>query len=324
MISTRRTFLRHLAVSNLALVAAGAAGFAPSRVFAQQTTVKVGALRTIPAIAQFMYERFAPAGMKIEVVPFASPAECKNAVVGRSIDFAGFGVAAAISGAAAGEPLTVIGGLCDGGMAVVARKDLPIAKLADLKGRKVAIWPGSTQEIFIMERLRAEGLSKADITPVRIFFSEMHVALANGDVDAYVGAEPAPGISVSSGIGKIIEYPYSTPMGSLNVILATHPALIKEKTDLVRAMLDVHRQASEFCMKNREETIVAAVKLFGMKREAVEISLPNIELNWQLSPELIRRASIYAKHMLDMQQIRAIPDFATLMDPSFSNALAKV
>ena len=54
-----------------------------------------------------------------------------------------------------------------------------------------------------------EGMSIRDITPVRVSFSEMHAALARGDVDAYVGAEPGPGLSVSSsGIGKIVEYPY--------------------------------------------------------------------------------------------------------------------
>ena len=55
-----------------------------------------------------------------------------------------------------------------------------------------------------------EGLSVRDIVPVRISFSEMHIALARGDIDAYVGAEPAPGVSLSSGVGQLVEYPYGT------------------------------------------------------------------------------------------------------------------
>ena len=42
-------------------------------------------------------------------------------------------------------------------------------------------------------------------------------ALARGDIDAYVGAEPAGGISLANGTGKLVEYPYSTPIGSLNM-----------------------------------------------------------------------------------------------------------
>ena len=65
-----------------------------------------------------------------------------------------------------------------------------IDKLVDLKGKKVGIWPGSTQEVFILERLRMEGMTIRDMNPVRVSFSEMAIALARGDVDAYVGAEP--------------------------------------------------------------------------------------------------------------------------------------
>ena len=36
-----------------------------------------------------------------------------------------------------------------------------IATLKDLKGKKVAIWPGSTQEVFILERLRMEGMTRS-------------------------------------------------------------------------------------------------------------------------------------------------------------------
>ncbi len=119
-------------------------------------------------------------------------------------------------------------------MAIVAGKNSGIDTLADLKGKRVAIWPGTTQEVFVLERLRMEGMSIKDITPVRVSFSEMHAALARGDVDAYVGAEPGPGLSLSSGVGKIVEYPYSTPMGSLNMILATNRDTVDNKPDLAR------------------------------------------------------------------------------------------
>ena len=65
--------------------------------------------------------------------------------------------------------------------------------IKDLKGKKVGIWPGSTQEVFILERLRMEGMTIKDVTPVRVPFGEMPAMLARGDVDAYVGAEPGPG-----------------------------------------------------------------------------------------------------------------------------------
>ncbi|TDH64179.1 transporter substrate-binding domain-containing protein [Dankookia rubra] len=316
MTLTRRSMLA-------ATLASGAAGLAAPAVRAQGVTVKVGALRLIHSIAPYMYERFQPAGMKIEIVVFESPTESKNAVVTKSVDFGAFGIAAGILGAAAREPVVVVGSCCDRGMAVVARKDGGIDKLADLRGKKVGIWPGSTQEVFILERLRMEGMTIRDIQPIRVSFSEMPIALARGDVDAYVGAEPGPGVSVASGIGKIVEYPYSTPMGSLNMIFATHAETVAQKPDLVRQMLRVHRKASEFGMANRELTIETAVARLGMKREALEVSLPNVELNWQMTPGMVQRSKTYADHMLSLKQIRAMPDFGTFFATQFSDELAK-
>jgi hypothetical protein len=92
-------------------------------------------------------------------------------------------------------------------------KDSPIASIKDLKGKRVAIWPGSTQEVFILERLRMEGMSIKDISPVRVSFSEMHLALARGDVDAYVGAEPGPGVSLSTGSARSSSTRTAPPWG---------------------------------------------------------------------------------------------------------------
>jgi NitT/TauT family transport system substrate-binding protein len=289
---------------------------------AETVTVRMGALKLIHSITPWFYERFVPEGLHVEVIPFESPAEGKNAVVTRSVDFGTFGIAAAILGAAAHEPITVYGSSCNKGMAVVARKDSDIATLKDLKGRRVAIWPGSTQEVFILERFRMEGMSIHDIQPVRVSFSEMHTALARGDVDAYVGAEPAPAISVTSGVGKIVEYPYSTPMGSLNQILATHRDTVAEKPDLVRAMLKLQRDASGFVMAHPDEMIAMTVAKLGQKREAVAVSIPNVELNWRMTPEMVSSAKIYGEQMLALKQIRALPDFAALLDTKFSDELA--
>ncbi|NOG73315.1 ABC transporter substrate-binding protein [Roseicella sp. DB1501] len=305
------------------LIAAGAASLAAPALRAQGVTVRMGALRLIHSIAPYMYKRFQPDGLRIEVVVFESPTEGKNAVVTRSVDFGAFGVAAAILGAAAREPVVVVGSCCDRGMAVVARADLGIDRLQALKGRKVGIWPGSTQEVFILERLRMEGMSIRDVQPVRVSFSEMPIALARSDIEAYVGAEPGPGISVAAGIGKIVEYPYSTPMGSLNMVFATHAEMAAQKPDLVRQMLKLHRQASEFGMANREATIETAIARLGMKREALEISLPNVELNWQMTPEMVQRSKTYAEQMLSLKQIRAMPDFSHFFDTRFSDELAK-
>src|ERR1041385_932073 len=100
------------------LLGASAAALAgPAVLRAEEaTTIKMGSLKLIHSIAPHFYERFTPAGYKIEVIPFESPTEGKNAVVTKSVDFGMFGIAAATLGGAAGEPIVVIAGACNKGM----------------------------------------------------------------------------------------------------------------------------------------------------------------------------------------------------------------
>src|SRR5258705_6151590 len=129
------------------LIGAGAAALArPTVVLAQQPTViKMGALKLIHSIAPYFYERFTPAGYKVEVITFESPTEGKNAVVTKSVDFGMFRIAAATLGAAAREPIVVIGSACNRGLAVIAPKDSPAAPINELSGKRDASRAGSTQ-----------------------------------------------------------------------------------------------------------------------------------------------------------------------------------
>lgn len=287
---------------------------------AEPTIIRMGSLKLIHSIAPYFYPQFEPAGFKVEVLPFESPTECKNAVVTKSVDFGTFGIAAATLGAAAGEPIEVIASTCNGGMAVIATKGSDIHTIKDLKGKRLAIWPGSTQEVFALERLRMEGMSIKDVVPVRISFSEMNIALARGDIDAYVGAEPGPGVSLSTGVGQLVEYPYGTEMGALNMVFGAHRDTLREKPDLVRTMLEIHRKATEYAAQNRDAMIDMAVQKLGQKRDALVISAPNVDLTWKLGPEQVKQAQAYAQHMLALKQIKRLPE-PGFIDTSFVDAM---
>jgi NitT/TauT family transport system substrate-binding protein len=309
-------------LSRLALILVALAA-AASPAAAGDKVIKMGSLKLIHSIAPHFYERFTPAGYKVEIVPFDSPTDGKNAVVTSSVDFGMFGLAAATIGGAAGEPVVVIAATCNRGMAVVARADGPISTIKDLKGRKVGILPGSTQEVVILDRLKAEGMTIKDVQPVRVLFGEMPAALQRGDIDAYVGAEPGPGISLATGVGKIVEYPYSTPTGSLNMVFATSQKMIDTNPALVRVMLDIHRKASEYAMAHRDEMAEMTVQKLGQKRESIDKAIGNVELTWKIDELFLKQAHYYGTQMLEMKQIRALPDYSKFINPSFVAELMK-
>jgi len=287
-------------------------------------TVKVGSLRLIHSMPPHFYQRFAPAGLTIEIITFDSPTDGKNAVVTRSVEVGGFGIAAGTLGAAAGEPVVVVGAFSNRGMGVVAKAGSGITDIAGLRGKRVGIWPGSTQEVFILERLRQSGMTIRDITAVRVPFGEMNAMLSRGDIDAYVGAEPGPGLSITSGVGTLVEYPYGTAMGGLNMIFATSEALIAQDPALVRTMLGIHRRATEYMMANLPEVAEATVRILGAPRAAVDqaFAAENIQYVWRLDDTVLAQARTYAQQMLEMRQIRQLPDFAKFLNPRFSNEIA--
>jgi NitT/TauT family transport system substrate-binding protein len=318
VMNTRRTFCSALVA---ALFATGTSLVTPA--FAADRVIKVGTLKLIHGITPFFYDKFTPAGYKFEIVTFDTPTDGKNAVVTRSVDFGTYGLAAATLGGAAGEPVVIIGAQCNRGMAVVAGAKSAINSIKDLAGKKVAILPGSTQEVVILDRLKMEGMSIKDISPIRITFADMPAALERGDIDAYVGAEPGPSISVAKGVGKIVEFPYSTPTGSVNMVMTTHDSMIKENAELVKMFLAVHRKATEYAMGNRAAFIDMASLKLGQPKPTIEIAAPNVELTWNTDADWVKRARYYGSEMLDKKQIRQLPDYAKFINTSFVTELAK-
>jgi NitT/TauT family transport system substrate-binding protein len=284
---------------------------------AQDKVLKVGTLKLIHGISAYFYEKFVPAGYTVEVFPFESPTDGKNAVLTGTVDTCIHGIAAFLLGAAAGEPVLIVANANNKGMAVIAGVNTGIKTIKDLKGRKVAIWPGSTQEAVILERLRMEGMSIKDIQPIRLSFSDHPAALARGDIDAYVGAEPAPGISLANGTGMLVEYPYSTPIGSLNMILSASEKAVKENPARIKLVVDMHRKAVDYAMANPPQIVDMAMQKLGQQRKSIELAVPNVELAWKVDDVFMQRAAAYTRLMHENKQIRQQPDLARHITTTF-------
>src|SRR4030081_397284 len=74
--------------------------------------------------------------------------------------------------------------------ALVTRKDTAIAKIADLKGKRVAVTRGTDPHIFLVRALLSVGLTEKDITPVLLQHPDGKTALIRGDVQAWAGLDP--------------------------------------------------------------------------------------------------------------------------------------
>jgi len=145
--------------------------------------------------------------------------------------------------------------------ALVTRKDSTIAKVSDLKGKRVAVTRGTDPHIFLVRALLDNGLTEKDITPVLLQHPDGKTALIRGDVDAWAGLDPMMAqAEVEDGAKLFFRKPEANTWGILNV----REQFLKDHPDLVRRVLAVYEDARKHSLANYNDVkrvFIAATKL---------------------------------------------------------------
>src|SRR6201998_787483 len=146
--------------------------------------------------------------------------------------------------------------------ALVATKDSNINKVADLKGKKVAMVRGTDPHIFTVRALLAAGLTDKDITPVLV---QQHAdggnLLIRGDVDAWAGLDPMMAQhEVNEGARLFYRNRDANTWGTLNV----REEFAKDHPDVVRRVISAYEEARKYSLAHYDElkkTFIAVTKL---------------------------------------------------------------
>src|SRR3954469_7785881 len=147
--------------------------------------------------------------------------------------------------------------------ALVTTKDSKIAKIEDLKGKRVAVTRGTDPHIFLVRALQSVGLTEKDITPVLLQHPDGKTALIRGDVDAWAGLDPMMAqAEIEDGAKLFFRKPEANTWGILNV----REEFLKSHPDAVRRVLAVYEEARKYSLANYDElkkTFIAVTKLPG-------------------------------------------------------------
>ncbi len=145
--------------------------------------------------------------------------------------------------------------------ALVTRKDSAITKVADLKGKRVAVTRGTDPHIFLVRALQEVGLTEKDIQPVLLQHPDGKTALIRGDVDAWAGLDPMMAAAeVEDGAKLFFRKTEANTWGILNV----REEFLKGHPDLVKRVLAVYEEARKYSLANYAEekrVFIAATKL---------------------------------------------------------------
>jgi len=207
-------------------------------------------------------DEFAKDGIKVRWVLSLGSNKALEFLNGGSIDFGSTAGGAALVGKANGNPIkSVYVYSRPEWTALVTRGDTGIAKVEDLKGKRVAVTRGTDPHLFLLQALAKAGLSEKDIKPVLLQHPDGGRALQSGQVDAWAGLDPHMAqLEVESGAKLFHRAPELNTYGVLNV----REAFAREHPKLVERLIAVYERGRKHAVANPDELrgyLVAASKI---------------------------------------------------------------
>ena len=204
---------------------------------------------------------------------------------------------------------------------VMARKDLGIKTVAELRGKKVANQTGSsTGNIFVDQIAAGAGLKKGDYQEIRMNVNDMVAAMAAKTVDAMVNVEPYNAIAEADGMANTLVDFYS--FDKLPVFMAATPEFIEKSPQTVvaylKAWLDVAKDFKDN-PKKVADTIYSfyTSKGYTMSHDTFSKAIARVEVapGWpaDIKPYMQKQAEI----LLAAKKIKAIPDWSKVLREEF-------
>ena len=188
-------------------------------------------------------------GVQVQERVFAKGLDVMQAIIAGELDVGATASEAAIAGRASGVPIYIVAGFATGGARLLARSDQPLHKVAELKGKRVAVTRGSIQEILLAAELAQAGLGFSDqpgrdVQITYLNYPDLNQALLTHNVDVIMQSEPYSSQALDRGFGVEMLKPYDTPIGSPVRTLVMTEKFYREKPELARRFMQCFVQAT--------------------------------------------------------------------------------
>jgi sulfonate transport system substrate-binding protein len=234
-------------------------------------------------------------GVELKLVEFARYADARTALLAGSLDVASVGPADLAIALSQGSTNAVgLMGVGSSPKYVIGRKGTKFDSWEDLKGKKVAIAPGSAVWFQFAATLVEKGIPYNSFTAVNIQGggANFDQALKKGEVDAIVTWEPFESIPVMEDYGffaKNLEYSQSKSVGAeLGLLMATKTATEKKRAAVERFVW-AYLKAQEGLAASPAKFAEAYAKLAGMELKLATEAAKVIKLGEVVSPDQIKR-----------------------------------
>jgi NitT/TauT family transport system substrate-binding protein len=310
---------RRLLVGGAAFAIAGTGGVEHA-VAQTPKTMRVGVHKGVVFVPSLLLQSILGSAWTVELSYFGSPADMANAIVSRSIDIGYTGVTIAAIARSKGQPIAIVASSAGKGTAIIVGAKTGIQKLEDLKGKTIGQVVGGIQDVQLREQLRKVGMTMKDVNPIAISFADLPAALQNGSIDAFCGGEPASTKTIEDGYGRLLKYPYDTPVGTINAGILARETMVQDNPDMLRAFVGAHRDAVTRLRGNLDEAAELANKNWGFPLVTARKALENVDLRWTLDDAFMSDLANYMERMRELGIISVVPDINKLVVRDFAKA----
>jgi len=153
-------------------------------------------------------------------------------------------------------------------------KNSPVASVADLKGKRVALNKGSNVHFLLVRALEHAGLKLGDVEPAYLAPADARAAFERGSVDAWViwdpylaaGQRATEARTLTDGAGLVSNYQFYLATRSL---VAAHP-------DLVRVVLDEIAAADAWAAAHPREVVALLAPRIGLPDDVVAAAVSRL------------------------------------------------
>jgi ABC-type nitrate/sulfonate/bicarbonate transport system substrate-binding protein len=248
----------------------------------QDLTMTVGylpVLVNLPLFVALEEGYFEEYGLTVEAVEAQSPNHVAEGIISGNLDGAGILAYPILFSAEEKYPgeLTLFASSDETTenfvASILVREDSEIHSIQDLKGKKIGVYTGLVQILFLKSILTGMGFDpEQDVEIIQISPRLQLQGLESGQYDALSTVEPFPTIAVHKGIGKVL---IKNPR--VNHILNPFPSVatpistdfVKENPETTKAYLLAYRDAVDYIRKHPEKAKLHLVKYTPLTEEMV-------------------------------------------------------
>jgi len=261
-------------------------------------------------------------GVKFEEFAVPSGNITMQQMVGRQVDLGTYAAPAFILGHARGG-LVAIAQIEEVGKTtrIMARKELNITRVEQLRGRKIANQTGSSIGAVFTDTIAPKaGLKKDDWQEVRMNVNDMVAAMAAKTVDAMINVEPYNAIAEADGIATTIMNYWD--VDRMPVFMAATPEFVDKNPDAAVSYLKAWLAVSDDFRNNRKkvsDTIYSfyTSKGYKMSPETFGKAVSTIEVRPGFPSDLRGYMQKQAEILLHEKKIKQMPDWSKALRPEF-------